>query len=62
MKDIKLSEKCPNCGENITLMTSIRIEPEEMKTEKDGTTWLVKRCLKCGQYLVTEVAQIEEGQ
>lgn len=53
MKDIPLIETCENCGNNLTLMGSIRY-PE-------GTTWLVKRCLHCGCHPVEEIAQIVPG-
>lgn len=60
MEDIKLLEKCPICGEHLTLMGSIRIDLPDEKTEMDGTAWAVKRCLNCGGYPVTEVVQIKE--
>jgi hypothetical protein len=50
MQDILIDEKCPECGHNLTLMESQRV-PE-------GTLWLVKRCLNCGQFPVEEVAPI----
>lgn len=58
MKDIKLLETCPNCGEHITLMESISCDTNKLM--------LVKRCLNCGNYPVTEVVEItahkEEGR
>lgn len=56
MNDIKLLEKCGNCGENITLMESISVE----RSGLNGTSWLVKRCLKCGNYPVIEVARLHK--
>jgi len=50
MKDIKLLEKCPNCDSHITLMESINVETNKLM--------LVKRCLNCGDYLVTEVVEV----
>lgn len=52
MSDIKLLETC-KCGEHLTLMESRCIET-------DGSMkWsLVKRCLVCGEYPVTEVIEI----
>jgi rRNA maturation protein Nop10 len=50
MKDIKLEEKCEHCGNNITLMESVNNETQ--------TLWLVKRCLSCGNYPVTEVIKV----
>jgi transcription elongation factor Elf1 len=54
MKDIKLLEQCPHCSSFITLMESINVE--------NGKLMLVKRCLKCGQYPVTEVAEIKQEE
>ena len=54
MKDIKLQETCPTCGENITLMESINVD--------NNGLYLVKRCLKCGNYPVVEVIQVKEGK
>lgn len=53
MKDIDIAEKCPHCSSSLTLMESIRV--------KDGSLWAVKRCLKCGNYPVQEVFQLEIG-
>lgn len=50
MKDIKLLERCPNCKVHITLMESINVET--------GKLMLVKRCLNCGDYMVTEVVEV----
>ena len=58
MEDIKLLEKCPKCGEHLTLMGSIRVERPDEKDELDGSEWLVKRCLKCGGYPCTEVVML----
>jgi hypothetical protein len=49
MKDIEIVEICDRCGDNLTLMESIR-HPE-------GELWLVKRCA-CGEYPVTEVVRL----
>jgi len=59
IKDMELTEKCPRCGGNITLMASIgvnadRSDPDDMKT------FLVKRCLNCGEYPLVEVVKIAE--
>lgn len=54
VEDIKLLEQCPKCGENLTLMSSIRVT-----TELSGSEWLVKRCLKCGGYPCTEVVMVK---
>jgi rRNA maturation protein Nop10 len=50
MKDIKLLEKCPKCGEHLTLMESININTDAL--------WLVKRCLNCYGYPVEEVIRV----
>lgn len=50
MEDIKLLEVCPKCGEHITLMESISME--------DDGLYLVKRCLKCGNYPLDEVTKV----
>jgi hypothetical protein len=50
MKDTLLLEKCPFCGEHLTLMNSIRVE--------DGSEWLVKRCLSCYCFPVEEVERV----
>jgi len=50
MKDIKILETCGNCGEQLTLMESQRVN--------DGTLWAVKRCLKCGGHPAEEVARL----
>ena len=60
MENIKLLEKCPNCGEHLTLMASVRVDIREEKPELGEAQWAVKRCLKCGRYPVTEVVQIKE--
>lgn len=54
MKDIKLQETCPKCGENITLMESISMV--------DNCLYLVKRCLKCDNYPMVEVIQVKKGE
>jgi len=51
-KDIKLLEACNTCGANITLMASINTDTDR--------TMLVKRCLKCGNYPLVEIADITE--
>lgn len=58
MKDILLKETCPHCRRNLTLMESVRVEVPGEKDESDGSLWLVKRCLECGRYPVTEVAML----
>lgn len=50
MKDIKLLEICEKCGEHITLMESVNTDTNKLM--------LVKRCLKCGNYHVTEVVEV----
>jgi rRNA maturation protein Nop10 len=50
MKDLKLLETCPVCGNNITLMSSINTDADK--------TMLVKRCLSCGSYPLEEVAEL----
>ena len=52
MKDITLIEKCDTCGSNITLMESINTDTNR--------TMLVKRCLKCGNYPLVEIADITD--
>jgi len=39
-------------------MESVRAEKPGKKDELDGSLWLVKRCLECGRYPVTEVARL----
>ncbi len=56
MKDILLLKKCKECNSNITLMESCR------GYDKNLDTYLVERCLKCGQYPVTEIAKLAEDQ
>lgn len=51
MDDIKILETCPKCGEHLTLMESISMI--------DNNPYLVKRCLKCGEYPVTEIAELK---
>lgn len=51
MKDIKLLEKCEFCESHITLMESINMNNDKLM--------LVKRCLNCGQYPVTEIIEIK---
>lgn len=50
MDDIKLLETCPHCGENLTLMLSINTS--------EYKPYLIKRCLSCLNYSVTEVIEI----
>lgn len=52
MRDIKLIEKCSTCDSNITLMESINTDTDR--------TMLVKRCLKCGNYPLVEIADITD--
>lgn len=52
MEDIKLLETCDFCGNNITLMESINMDNNE--------TYLVKRCLSCGNYPVIEVIRVKD--
>lgn len=54
MQDIKLLETCPNCKENLTLMESINCDTDNLM--------LVKRCLNCGCYPVTEVIRVHENK
>ena len=49
MNDMKLDETCPTCKTSLTLMESISTEQK---------LWIVKRCLQCGDYPVTEVVQL----
>lgn len=51
-KDVPLLEKCGTCGSDITLMASINTETNR--------TMLVKRCLKCGNYPLVEIADITD--
>jgi len=52
MKDIILMEKCTACGFNITLMASVNMDTNRIM--------LVKRCLKCGNYPIEEIADITD--
>lgn len=54
MKDIKIAEQCTHCNSNLMLMGSVRVA--------DGSLWAVKRCLKCGNYPVQEVFQLERSE
>lgn len=51
MKDIKLLEQCEFCKSPITLMESINMKNDKLM--------LVKRCLSCGRYPVTEVVEVK---
>ena len=61
MKDIKLVEKCNHCGANLMLMGSIAVSIDK-DDPNDGKTFLVKKCLNCGEYPVTEVIEIVEEE
>ena len=50
MEDTKLLEKCPSCGAHLILMESINVD--------NNNPYLVKRCLTCYGYPVTEVVRI----
>lgn len=54
MEDIKLLETCPACGENLTLMASINMI--------NNRNYLVKRCLKCGNYPVVELVEVQSSR
>ena len=62
MEDIELLEQCQKCGENLTLMSSIRVDRPNEMTSLDGSEWLVKRCLNCGGYPVEEVVMLSKGE
>lgn len=50
MKDIQLLETCTVCGAHIVLMESVNTDT--------GKLMLVKRCVCCANYLVTEVIEV----
>jgi transcription elongation factor Elf1 len=52
MRDVKLLETCAACGEQLTLMESVNTGTNKIM--------LVKRCLHCGSYPVTEIAEVKE--
>lgn len=58
MEDILLEKKCKKCGANITLMTSCRGKDDEVLTN----SYLVERCLNCGQHPITEIARLDANQ
>lgn len=58
MEDILLDKKCDACGANITLMGSCRVSEEP----EDADTYLVERCLNCGQHPVIEIARLDNNQ
>ena len=57
MEDILLKKICENCGTNITLMESCRISKD-----KNEGTFLVERCLSCGEHPLIEIARLHEDQ
>jgi hypothetical protein len=50
MQDITILETCDHCGSFLTLMESINTN--------NNKTYLVKRCLACHNFPVTEIVEI----
>lgn len=53
MKDIKIWELCKECAKPLSLIASCR---------EDDTSYLVIRCLNCGQHPLEEIARLDKDQ
>ena len=58
MEDIKLLELCKHCKKPLTLMASCRGKDDEILTN----SYLVIRCLSCGQHPLEEIARLDANQ
>jgi len=56
MEDIKIFRLCKECAKPLTIMESCR---GDNKTE---TSYIVIRCLNCGQHNVEEIARLDKDQ